>query len=334
MRTTVSVLIVSYNGRAYLDTCLASLMAGTRAPDEIIVVDNASTDGTVAWLQRTYPSVICLPQAVNLGFARANNVAIAHAHGDTFFLLNNDTELAPHTLSALVDALESTLPRVGAAMTTMVFAHRPETIAVAGIAVSTDGVAHEVGAGAPYNAAIPPYPVFGPSGGAALFRRAALADVGGFDPAFFLYLEDADLAWRLRLRRWETIAVPRAVVKHVYSGTAGFGSARKAYYLARNRWWCIGKNLPDGLMRRYAPMLAAYDTAAVAYALAVGDLGGLAGRAAAMRERAAIIRARRSVQARRTATDGEIAAALIPALSPWAMLQSRRRLADLMRGDR
>ena len=69
--------------------------------------------------------------------------------------------------------------------------------------------------------------------------RAALLDVGFFDPAFFMYLEDADLAWRLRLRGWETIVAPQAAVRHIYSGTAGFGSARKAYYLARNRWWCI-----------------------------------------------------------------------------------------------
>lgn len=332
MRTTVSVLIVSYNGRHYLDACLSSLLAGTHPPDEIIVVDNASTDGTGTWLRDAYPSVVCLPQAVNLGFARANNLAIARARSDALFLLNNDTEVAPRTLAALVDALDNADARVGAVMATMVFAHRPETIAAAGIAMTTDGVAHEAGVGEPYDASIPPYSVFGPCGGAALFRRVALADVGGFDPAFFLYLEDADLAWRLRLRRWQTQTVPQAVVTHVYSGTAGFGSARKAYYLARNRWWCIGKNLPDGLLRRYAPTIAAHDAAAVAYALTAGDRGSLAGRAAAVRERAAILRARRLVQARRTATDDEIAAALIPAASPWQTLQSRRRLANLMHG--
>ena len=327
----VSAAIVSHNGRAYLETCLAALLAGTRVPDEIIVVDNASTDSTAAWLRHTYPSVVCLPQVVNLGFARANNVAIARARGETVLLLNNDTETAPHALAALVETLADAPPGVGAVAATMVFAHRPETVAVAGVAVATDGVASEVGAGTPHDPALPSFPVFGPSGGAALIRRAALADVGGFDPAFFLYLEDADLAWRLRLRRWATLSVPQARVSHIYSGTAGFGSPRKAYYLARNRWWCIGKNLPAGLMRRYAPALAAYDVAAVTFALATGDRGSLAGRAAAWQERAAIRRARRVVQARRTATDDEIAALLAPASSPWATLRARRRLAALMR---
>jgi GT2 family glycosyltransferase len=332
MGSSVSLLIVSYNGKAFLKDCLASVFAGTRVPDEVIVVDNGSTDGTVPWLAATYPSAICLSQTVNLGFAAANNCAFAHAHGDYLFTLNNDTTLAAHTLASLVAALDDAGERTGAAMGTMVFAHHPEIIACAGIDIYANGVALEAGVGNRYDADALPHPVFGASAGAALFRRTALKDVGFFDPALFMYLEDADLAWRLRLRGWETIAVPQAVVRHVYSGTAGFGSARKAYYLARNRWWCIGKNMPDALVQRCAPAIAAYDAAAQAYALAAGDRASLAGRYAALRDRAAITRAREAVQSRKTATDTEIAAWLRPAPSPLGPLMQRRRLAALIHG--
>src|SRR5262249_20289398 len=131
---------------------------------------------------------------------------------------------------------------------------------------------------------------------------------------------------------WDTIAVPRAVVRHIYSGTAGFGSARKAYYLARNRWWCIGKNMPDALMQRHASAIAAYDTAAQVYALATGDRASLAERYAALRDWAVIARARAAVQARKTATDDAIAAWLTPAPMPLESLRQRRRLAALIPG--
>ncbi len=215
-------------------------------------------------------------------------------------------------------------------MATMVFAHRPEIVANAGIVLSRDGVAREIGVREPYDATLLPFPVFGPSAGAALYRRAALDDVGLFDPAFFLYLEDADLAWRLRLRRWGTVSVPAARVTHAYSATAGHGSARKAYYLARNRAWCLGKNLPDALLHRHAVALAAYDAAAVAFALATGDGAGLAGRRQAFAERAAIRCARARVQARVTAEIDALDTWLVPPLSPVETLRERGRIATLV----
>jgi GT2 family glycosyltransferase len=331
MARSISLLIVSYNGRAFLERCLASVFAGTRIPDEVIVVDNGSADGTGPWLVETYPSLICLPQAINLGFVAANNLAFAHSHGDLLFTLNNDTEVAPHALASLVAALDGAGERAGAAMGTMVFAHRPEIVACAGIDVSANGVAVESCAGEPYDATAAPFPVFGASAGAALYRRDALVDVGFFDPAFFMYLEDADLAWRLRLRGWGTVSVPAALVRHVYSGTAGFGSPRKAYYLARNRWWCLGKNLPDALMRRCLPQIVAYDAAAVGYALATGDRASLAGRAAALRDARLIARARAAIQPRVTASPDEIAVWLKPSAGPLRVLLQRRRIAALLR---
>lgn len=327
----ISVVIVTMNGKHLLAPCLAALFAGERVPDETVVVDNGSTDGTTAWLTVTYPTVIVVPCAANLGFAAANNLGIRRATGDAIFTLNNDTEVAPGALAALAGALDAGGARCGAAMATLVFASRPEIVQCDGILVACDGVARETGLGARYDAHAAPRRVFGPSAGAALYHRAALDDVGLFDPAFFAYLEDADLAWRLRLRRWETVSVPAACVRHAVSATSGYGSPRKAYYLARNRWWCLGKNLPDALLHRHAPAIAAYDAAAVAFAVVTGDAAALAGRRAALAEWPAIRAARARVQICITAPADELEAWLQPPLSPLATLRERERIAALLR---
>ncbi len=330
MRGTVSVVIVSYNGRTLLEPCLRALFAGTRLPDEVIVVDNASTDGTIPWLAKTYPSVRVIAAAMNLGFASANNRGIVASTGDYLFTLNNDTEVAPEVVERLTTALDSGDARLGAAMSTMVFQHHPTVVASMGLEVLANGVVRDVGVGEASDPGVPSYPVFGPSAGAALYRRVALDDVGFFDPAFFMYLEDADLAWRLRLRRWETIVLPNARVTHAVSRTAGYGSPRKAYYLARNRWWCLLKNLPSPLLREHAGSIARYDAAAAAFAFATADRASLTGRWDALSERATIRRARRSVQARRTASLDELRAWILPAPPLVATLQERHVMTQMI----
>lgn len=309
MHGSVSVVIVTFNGRLLLESCLRALFSGTRLPEEVIVVDNASTDGTVRWLQVTYPSIVVVPCTVNLGFAAANNRGIERARSDYIFTLNNDTEIEPDALATLCRTLDDAEPHVGAAMSTMVFAQRPEIVACAGLEVFANGVVRDSGIGGGINRSGVRAQVFGPSAGAALYRRMALDDVGLFDPALFMYLEDADLAWRLRLRQWQTLTVPGAIVRHAVSATAGYGSPRKAYYLARNRWWCLVKNVPEPLLRRDAMPIARYDAAAVAYAIATGDRASLAGRRDALADLLTIRNARARIQSRVTER--------IEALEPW-----------------
>lgn len=312
MSATISVIIVTYNGRTLLEPCLRALFAGSRLPNEVIVVDNASSDDTVPWLTKTYPLVRIDHCVVNLGFAAANNRAIRASSGTYLLTLNNDTEIAPDALAHLASVLDDAEPTVAAVMPTMVFATSPDVIACAGLETFTNGVIRDARVGQPISVCHESYPIFGPSAGAALYRRAALDDVGVFDPALFMYLEDADLAWRLRLRQWTTLAIPRAIVRHKISATAGYGSPRKAYYLARNRWWCLLKNLPRPLLRRYAGDLARYDAAAVTYAMLTGDHASLIGRRDALRDLSTILYARAAIQARATASVDEIASWLLP----------------------
>ena len=249
MNGTLSVVIVTYNGRTLLEACVSALLASSRPPDEIIVVDNASTDDTESWLRKTYPEIRVVHCAANLGFAAANNVGIQSSSGPYVMTLNNDTEVAPDALARLVSVLDAADPSIGAVMSTMVFVENPSGDRVVGSGDVHERCCARCGVGEAVEPGRAPYPIFGPSAGAALYRREALDDVGLFDPAFFMYLEDADLAWRLRLRRWATLTVPDALVRHAVSATAGYGSPRKAYYLARNRWWCILKNMPTTLLR-------------------------------------------------------------------------------------
>lgn len=330
MPATVSVAIVTFNGCHLLESCLRALFAGSRLPDEVIVVDNASRDGTTAWLEKTYPSVRSVQCAANLGFAAANNRAIRASSGTYVLTLNNDADVSPDALALMVATLDDAGPAVGAVMPVMVFAQSPDVIACAGLEPFTNGVVRDIGVGMPLRVAAAPYPIFGPSAGAALYRRAALDDVGWFDPAFFMYLEDADLAWRLRLRQWETLALPNAIVRHAVSATAGYGSPRKAYYLARNRWWCLLKNLPAPLLRQCACDMARYDAAAVAYAALSGDRASLLGRRDAFRDLATILSARARIQSRATASTDEIASWLLPSAPLVATLRERRAIRTLI----
>jgi GT2 family glycosyltransferase len=333
MSGTVSVVIVTYNGRALLQTCLAALTGGRRVPDEIIIVDNDSTDDTAPWLSVTYPGICLLRCSANLGFAAANNQGIRASSGSFVMTLNNDTQVAPDALARLTTVLDEADASVGAVMSTMVFAESPLVVASAGLETFTNGVVRDAGVGEVVEPRRAPYPVFGPSAGAALYRREALRDVGLFDPAFFMYLEDADLAWRLRLRRWNTLTVPDAFVRHAISATAGYGSPRKAYHLARNRWWCIVKNMPGELLRAYAAPIGHYDAAAVAYATAMGDRASLMGRRDALAERVMLRQARSRVQARVTASDGDIRPWLLPAPPLMATLRERHVIHAFIQGE-
>jgi len=324
----ISIVIVNWNGARMLPSCLDALRAQTRPADEIIVVDNASTDASLALLAARYAEVRALAYRKNLGFAGGMNAGIAASRGEIIVALNNDAISHPDWLALLVAPLEAD-PHLGATMSTMVFAHAPATIAAAGITVHRNGLALEELLGTPL-AALPdtPRPIFGPTGGAAAYRRAMLDDIGHFDEDFFLYLEDVDLVWRGRLRGWSSLHVPGAIVEHLYSASSGQGSPTKRYHLARNRLWVLRKNLPRAILRRYGIAIIAYDLAACLHALLIRDRAGLRGRLDGLRG-AKIAARRTATQQRRSAADDALIAWLQPDPSPVALLRLQRTLTRL-----
>jgi GT2 family glycosyltransferase len=248
----VSVIVVNYNGKAYLEDCLGSLERQTLPAQEweTILVDNASTDGSVDYVRAHFPGVRIVALSRNRGFAGGNNAGFQHARGDWIALLNNDTVADPRWLEALLEGRQ-TEPAVGALASKILFKEDPSTINSVGLNLYRDGRGGDRGFRqrdqGQFDASVE---VFGASGAGMLLRRALLDDVGGFDERFFMYYEDLDLSWRARLRGWSIRSAPAAIVQHVHCGTSGEWSPFFLLHVERNRVFVNLKNAPARLAVR------------------------------------------------------------------------------------
>lgn len=245
----VSVVIPSWNGLHLLPDCLAGLRAQRRQPSRIVVVDNGSTDGTLAWLRGHAPDVELIALPRNLGVAAAFNAGIAVSLPCHVALLNNDVIPEPAWLGELVAALDLD-PAAGSYASKLLFASDRRTINSAGDLFRQDGTpgnrgVWEVDRGQ-YDRS--DY-VFGASGGAALYRAEALADVGPFDESFESYCEDVDWAFRAQLAGYHCRFVPTARAYHVGSATGG--GVYASYHCGRNFIATVVKDMPGGLWRRH-----------------------------------------------------------------------------------
>jgi N-acetylglucosaminyl-diphospho-decaprenol L-rhamnosyltransferase len=217
--SAVDVVIPTWNGWVPLERCLATLARQT-VPATVTVVDNDSSDGTPARLAQGYPDVRVIRLERNLGFAAAVNRGVAAGSAPIVVLVNNDVECDPTFLERLTAPLEVD-PAIGSAAALLLVPGR-ETVDSYGLELDRTLAAFARFAGLPYPATeLHEDHLAGPSGGAAAYRRRALEEVGGFDEAIFGYLEDADLALRLRAAGWGCAGVRDAVGVHL--GGASFG---------------------------------------------------------------------------------------------------------------
>jgi GT2 family glycosyltransferase len=248
---TVSVVLPNWNGRRWLPACLASIAAQALAPEEIIVVDNGSSDGSLEYLAAEHPEVRVLALDSNTGFAHAANRGIAAATGELVALLNTDIELEPDWLARMVAALRGRPDAASAACKMLWLGDRRE-IYDAGDILRRDGACEQRGRFLPDDGAYDaPGEVFGACAGAALYRRAAVLDCGGFDERYFAYLEDVDLALRLRLAGWGCAYVP-AVALHAGEGSSSQLSGGHWPLVARNTLVLVAKAFPA----RWLPLVA------------------------------------------------------------------------------
>ena len=248
-----TVVIPNWNGKRFLAPCLDSLREQTYPHTEVIVVDNASSDGSQVFVSVEYPEVRLIDLPINRGFTGACNAGIEAAQGEYIALLNNDTEVEPAWASEIVNAFIER-PQVGIVASKMLLFDQRVRLHTAGDFFTTDGRAGNRGAWeideGQYDRA---EFVFSACGGSAAYRKSMLEDIGRLDDDFFFLLEDMDLAWRAQLAGYKVWYAPRAVVYHHLSATGGGATA--SYFDGRNGIWLIVKNMPDALLRKYAGLI-------------------------------------------------------------------------------
>ncbi|HLG96342.1 MAG TPA: glycosyltransferase family 2 protein [Bryobacteraceae bacterium] len=279
------MVVVNWNRQVLLRSCLQSLnQQEFDAPFEVVVVDNGSTDGSADMVESEFGSgaafrIKVIRNANNRGFCAANNQGFAASDGELIALLNNDAEADPNWLRTLAQMFEGR-PEVGMAASKILVYEDPKRIDKAGHLVYPDGQNRGRGTGQLDTGQYDKIEeVLWPDGCAAMYRRAMLDQIGGFDEDFFAYADDAELGLRARIAGWKCLYAPQAVVRHHRGSTLGVRSARRMELIERNRVLLAFKLFPWTLLwlngAYYLMRLAAGAWAAMRHKGEVGQYTGL-----------------------------------------------------------
>ncbi|MBN1260764.1 MAG: glycosyltransferase family 2 protein [Anaerolineae bacterium] len=237
--TRASIIIVAYNGLDYIERCLDSVLKTLSDRDELIVVDNASTDGTPDAIVQICPAagVVCNP--TNVGFAAACNQGAQEAKGEILVFLNQDTYVSPGWLSTLIEGLHE---NGGGGLTTskILQMQHPDRIHLCGQDVHYTGLVFGRGFQETAGRRTAAEAVDAVAGASFAITRQLWEALGGFDETFFMYYEETDLSWRARLRGYTSRYVPNSIVFHDYRPRSM--SAFQAYHIFRNRCLMALKN--------------------------------------------------------------------------------------------
>jgi GT2 family glycosyltransferase len=313
----VAVVVVNWRSEAHLGRCLTALERQTLPPRRVVLVNNGDPGiaAAIPGLRSTKLTVV--ETGVNLGFAAGNNRGLGETEGCAFVaLLNPDAFPEPDWLASLLAAAEAR-GEFSFFASRQLLAHSPDRLDGAGDVYAVTGLAwrrdHERPAAGRH---LEPDEVFGPCAAAALYRRAALVEAGGFDESYFCYFEDVDLSFRLRLLGHRCLYVPRAVVHHVGSASSGRRSDFSVYHGHRNLVWTFWKNMPAALLLRHLPghlLLNALSLVLFAWR----GQGGALWRAKrdALRGLPRILRERRRVQAARRIGSRELRSVMAGSLA-------------------
>lgn len=246
--STVSVVVVNWNGGESVLACLESLDRQSRPPNETIVVDNASQDGSAEALVQRFPQMRLIRNSSNLGYGAGVNRGVAAATGAWVALLNNDA-IADSEWIAQMLAVGTSAPDYGMVACKIYLDRSRRIIDKVGHRIAIDGQNFGRGHGfiddGRYDLLTD---VAWPDGCAGLWRRSVFRQVGGLDEQFFAYADDADLGIRFRVAGWRCGLARHAVVEHRHSQSLGAYSAQKLYLVERNRIWLAAKYFPLPLL--------------------------------------------------------------------------------------
>jgi GT2 family glycosyltransferase len=300
----VSVIIPNWNGKELLGPCLETLYRQQFDDFETILVDNGSTDGSVAFVEKNFPQVTIVRLDENRGFSGAVNVGLTASRAPFVCLLNNDTEVDGRWLGNLVNALAAD-PQAGSAASKVLFFSEPQSVNSAGDEFSLFGVAYQRrltrGDAELFNQS---RYVFSACGAAALYRRELFDKIGVFDEAFFAYQEDVDFGFRAQLTGYRCLYVADAVIYHKYHKTSSKVATFTLHLRERNKYFVLIKNLPIKFFLLCAPLFLLHEAFALLQAIRFNHVRVyFAARWDVRRYLPQLLRSRRQIQRERIVDD-------------------------------
>lgn len=256
----VSIIVLTWNGKQYLKNCLDSCFSQTYDHIEVLLVDNASKDGTAEYVRKNYPKCKLILNKENLGFAEGNNEGIRNSRGDWVLILNNDTKLDKQCIQQLINSVSG--EKMGMASPAMYYWGKE--IDTRGLRLLKQGYTKDI------KSIEEAKKVLAPCGGAAFYSKSMLENINlkrrngkkdYFDPDFFIYAEDFDFGLRAQLAGWKCIHVPTAKVDHLHGATMNKYSNTQIFLGDRNRSWTIIKNYPSLIFWKKFPYFLAMNLA-------------------------------------------------------------------------
>ncbi len=241
MKNLLSIIIPNYNGKTYLSGILQKLIKSNYA---LIVVDNASSDGSLELLESYTDQILLIENDENFGFSKAVNQGIKASNSKYVLLLNNDTDFNIDVFEKLIEVIDSD-ESIFSVASKMIQYHRPDLIDTAGDEYNIFGWAHKRGYNRSSKTRNRSKRVFSACAGAALYRKSVFEEIGYFDENFFAYMEDVDIGYRANIFGYKNIYCSDARILHIGSGTSGSGrNAFKARLSGRNNIYLAYKNMP------------------------------------------------------------------------------------------
>ncbi len=250
----LTISIVSYNSLNFLKECLDSILRNPPALDyEIIVVDNASNDGTVEFVKKNYPEVALISNNRNIGFAAANNKSIEKSHSKYVLLINSDCRVYEKSLDSLVEFMKKN-PKIGIAGPKIVNSDGTIQLSCRRFPSLLNAAAHTILAdifpGNPFSKKYKladicrdnPFRVDWVSGSCVIIRKEALEDTGVLDEKYFMYVEDLDICYRMWQENWEVYYYPQAEIMHHIAGSSGGGKIKSSFRMQKSVFYFFWKN--------------------------------------------------------------------------------------------
>ena len=277
---TVAIVILNWNGKAYLEKFLPIVLKSSYENKTVIVADNASTDDSVLFLRNHYPGVRLIENAANEGFASGYNKALQQVNSEYCILLNSDVEVTEQWIEPVIAIMEAN-KKIAACQPKILSFQQKKYFEYAGAAGGwIDSMGYPFSRGrvfdccetdnGQYNNASP---CFWATGTAMFVRTEVFKQLAGFDESFFAHQEEIDLCWRMQLAGYAVFVQPASVVYHIGGGTLPSGNSRKVYLNYRNNLVMLYKNLPVSEKIWKIPVRLVLDGIAAGRELVSADAG-------------------------------------------------------------